>query len=109
METKEKIADGLMSFFQGKSIYMFFCALALISLSFLVIMAARYSREARQPIDPKLGTGQSLWQAPQESEYWLADFTNLSSSNQFVAASFLLSGGCTVIAINYLPKVEGSG
>ena len=34
-------------------------------------------------------------------------FVAAAGTNQFVSSAFLISGGCIVLSINYLPRLEG--
>lgn len=87
---RDKILTSIYQFFQsGRSAYVFLCGIALIILSGVVMLATFDSREAHS--------------APAGWERFVA----ASGTNQWVSASFLLSSGCIVLSVNYLPRLEG--
>jgi len=87
---RDKVLTSVYEFFQsGRSAYVFICGIALIILAGVVMLATFDSREARS--------------APPGWERFVA----ASGTNQWVSASFLLSSGCIVLSVNYLPRLEG--
>ena len=89
-EIKENIVKNVFYFFQsGRSAYIFLCGVLLIILGIMVMMATFESREAL--------AAPPGWQR----------FVAATGSNQWVSASFLFAGGCIVLSVNYLPRLEG--
>ena len=89
-ELKENLVKNVFHFFQsGRSAYIFLCGLMLIMLGIIVMVATFESREAL--------AAPPGWQR----------FVAASGSNQWVSASFLVAGGCIVLTVNYLPRLEG--
>jgi len=87
---RDKALASIYDFFQaGRSAYVFVAGILLIVFSGILMMATFDSREARA--------------AP---EGWQR-FVAATGSNQWVSATFLLSSGCIVLSINYLPRLEG--
>eukprot|EP00397_Hematodinium_sp_SG-2012_P064984 GEMP01093230.1.p1 GENE.GEMP01093230.1~~GEMP01093230.1.p1 ORF type:complete len:101 (+),score=21.05 GEMP01093230.1:36-338(+) len=85
--------QSLLSFYQffqaGRSAYVFVAGVFLLVLAGVIILVAFDSREAKN--------------APAGWERIVA----ATGSNQWVSASFLLSAGCIVLSVNYLPRLEG--
>ena len=89
-EIKENLVKNVFHFFQsGRSAYIFLCGLGLIILGVIVMIATFASREAL--------AAPPGWQR----------FVAATGSNQWVSSSFLIAGGCIVLSINYLPRLEG--
>ena len=92
LQLKDSILESLLSFFRaGRSAYIFICGLFLLITAGVILISTFESREARA--------------APPGWETFVA----AAGSNQFVSCSFLLSSGCIVLSINYLPRLEGEG
>jgi hypothetical protein len=80
----------VVEFFQaGRSAYILILGIILIILGAVVMVAS-------------LGSQEALLAAPGWDRYVAA-----SGTNQFVSSSFLISAGCIVLSINYLPRLEG--
>ncbi len=89
-EFKQSLVKNVFNFFQsGRSAYIFLCGLALIVLGAMVMIATFDSRDAL--------AAPPGWQR----------FVAATGSNQWVSASFLIAGGCIVLSVNYLPRLEG--
>ncbi|KAF4671969.1 hypothetical protein FOL47_001056 [Perkinsus chesapeaki] len=89
-DLKEAVVTNVFQFFQaGRSIYIFLCGVSLLAIGLIVMIATFDSREAAA--------------APPGWERFVA----ATGSNQWVSCSFLIAGGCIVLSINYLPRLEG--
>lgn len=89
---KNPFVEQLVEFFRaGRSAYVFVVGILLLLLAGIVMVATFDSREAQ--------AAPSGW----------SKFVAATGSNQWVSCTFLLSAGCIVLSINYLPRLEGEG
>eukprot|EP00971_Amphidinium_carterae_P214600 4258516-Amphidinium_carterae.1 len=87
---RDYLVNAFFSFLSsGRSGYVLVCGMALVALACVLMVATFDSREAQS--------------APPGWERFVA----ATGSNQWVSCSFLLSSGAIVLAINYLPRLEG--
>jgi len=81
---------AVLTFFRaGRSMYVLICGIALIALGGVVIYSSFQSREALAATSP--------WDV----------FVAATGTNQWMSASFMVSSGCLILSINYLPRLEG--